>query len=77
VQKSTIKRRLEPLVRGGSCQRRGLRLKSLTHNDMILIHIELVYIAGRTRLADAFNTMHASLPGLTALAACPVLYGAN
>lgn len=44
---SMVKRRLEPFVRARHAwsQRRELRLKVLTHNLMILIHIEVFYTA--------------------------------
>jgi hypothetical protein len=45
---SMVKRRLEAFVRGRTAwsQRRELRLKVLTHNVMILLHIEVFYTAG-------------------------------
>jgi hypothetical protein len=44
---SMVKRRLEAFVRGRTAwsQRRELRLKVLTHNVMILLRIEIFYIA--------------------------------
>jgi hypothetical protein len=44
---SMVKRRLEPFVRSRNAwsQRRGLRLKVLTHNVMILLRVEVFYTA--------------------------------
>jgi Transposase DDE domain len=46
---SMLKRRLEAFVRGRNCwsQRRDLRLKVLTHNVMLLLHVEVFYRAGQ------------------------------
>jgi hypothetical protein len=46
---SMVKRRLEAFVRGRTAwsQRRELRLKVLTHNVMILLHVELFYRASQ------------------------------
>jgi Transposase DDE domain len=52
---SMLKRRLEAFVRGRTCwsQRRELRLKVLTHNVMILLRIQVFYIAYLTPLRSA------------------------
>ena len=46
---SMIKRRLEAFVRGRNAwsQRRELRLKVLTHNLLLLLHVEVFYRAGQ------------------------------
>jgi hypothetical protein len=52
---SMVKRRLEAFARGRTSwsQRRELRLKVLTHNVMILLHIELFYTAGLSPFSQA------------------------